>query len=60
MDSTSKLLVVLVVIASGDYFLYRILNLITWKIKGNKPTRESRNIDKEFWKDDYEFIKGRG
>ena len=57
MDSTSKLLVVLVVIASGDYFLYRILNLITWKIKGNKPTRTKINYDKELWGDDYEYLK---
>lgn len=51
MDSTSKLLIVLLIIASGDYFLYRILNLITWKVKQNKfdSRMEKLEIDKDLW-----------
>lgn len=53
MDSTSKLLIILVIILSGDYFLFRILNLITWKVKQNKyDTRmEKLEIDKDLWGD---------
>lgn len=53
MDSTSKLLIILVIIASGDYFLYRLFNMINWRLK--KKSYESRmeklEIDKDLWED---------
>ena len=53
MDSTSKLLIILVGIASADYFALRIMNLISWKLKVNKTisTREEKYKDKDFWEE---------